>query len=68
MLAYLFFTTLKYMKRKSGNGLRCEDQPTHGRDTLLLGLRPLTLIEKSFAEKSAWLWQNFYHHLTILFI
>lgn len=34
MLAYLFFTTLKHMKRTSGNGLKWEVQPTHWeRDT-----------------------------------
>lgn len=52
MLAYLFFTTLKHMKRTSGNGLKWEVQPTHWeRDTLLHGLSFLSLIEKSFAEK-----------------
>lgn len=36
MLAYLYFTTLKHMKRTSGNGLKWEVQPTHWeRDTLL---------------------------------
>lgn len=53
MLAYLFFTTLKHMKRKSGNGVKWEVQPTHWeRDTLLHGLSPIkSNIEKSFAEK-----------------
>lgn len=60
MLAYLFFTTLKHMKRTSGNGLKWEVQPTHWeRDTLLHGLS-LSLIEKIFCREmvieSALLW------------
>lgn len=70
MLAYLFFTTLKHMKRTSGNGLKWEVQPTHWeRDTLLHGLS-LSLIEKIFCREmvieSALLWLNFYLYLTIL--
>lgn len=72
MLAYLFFTTLKHMKRTSGNGLKWEVQPTHWeRDTLLHGLS-LSLIENIFCREmvieSALLWLNFYLYLTILFI
>lgn len=63
MLAYLFFTTLKHMKRTSGNGLKWEVQPTHWeRDTLLHGLSFLSLIEKIFCREmvieSALLWLN----------
>lgn len=73
MLAYLFFTTLKHMKRTSGNGLKWEVQPTHWeRDTLLHGLSFLSLIETIFCREmvieSALLWLNFYLYLTILFI
>lgn len=73
MLAYLFFTTLKHMKRTSGNGLKWEVQPTHWeRDTLLHGLSPIKSNRKIFRREmvieSALLWLNFYLYLTILFI
>lgn len=53
MLAYLFFTTLKHMKRKSGNGLKWEVQPTHWeRDTLLHGLSPFKSNRKNLLQRN----------------
>lgn len=73
MLAYLFFTTSKHMKRKSGNGVKWEVQPTHlERDTLLHGISPIKYNRKIFCREMViervLLWLKFYLYLTILFI